>query len=75
MTVNLMTSLRTRECSGEESRRLSPRVVLETYLEGFWRAMVLSACWTLKELGSGGSNGFLVDFVLICFVLPFVFDL
>lgn len=56
MTVNLTTSLRTRERSGEESRRLSPRVVLETYLEGFWRAMVLSACWTLKELGSGGSN-------------------
>lgn len=56
MTVNLTASLRTRERSGEESRCLSPRVVLETYLEGFWRAMVLSACWTLKELGSGGSN-------------------
>lgn len=26
------------------------------YLGGFWRAVVFSAFWTLKELGSGGSN-------------------
>ena len=55
MAVNLVTTLRTREHVQVESRCFSTNLVLKTDIN-FWRALIFSACGTLKELGSDGSN-------------------